>query len=270
MLKVERYWEDPSVLHVNCLESHAHIIPYGNAAAACGGVEAKSCRMTSLNGTWKFKYHDSVYQVEEGFQAADADVSCWAELPVPSNWQMHGYDIPHYTNVNYPYPADPPFVPVDNPAGLYVREFHWQTADKLAHLVFEGVDSCFYVWVNGAFVGYSQVSHMTSEFDITAVVKPGANRIAVMVLKWCDGSYIEDQDMFRMSGIFRDVYVLSRDRVHIQDFFAKPRLDGAYDPASENDGFPSAGLTCDIALAGGASAVKVELLAPDGDRKSVV
>lgn len=264
MLKVPHYWEDPSVLHVNCLDPHAFFVPFEDADAACGGVEARSNRLTPLNGTWKFKYHDAVHQVADGFQAADADVSGWAELPVPSNWQMHGYDIPHYTNVNYPYPADPPYVPVDNPAGLYVRDFHWAAEGKLAHLVFEGVDSCFYVWVNGTFVGYSQVSHMTSEFDITDIVRPGGNRIAVMVLKWCDGSYLEDQDMFRMSGIFRDVYVLARDRVHVRDFFVKPRLDGAYNPAAENDGFPSAGLTCEIVLGGGEAAVKAELLDPDG------
>ena len=265
MVKIQKYWEDPQTLHVNCLEPHAHLIPFGTAEAAMGGVAAKSDRVTMLNGTWKFKYHGAVHQVEDGFQAADADVSGWAELPVPSNWQMHGYDIPHYTNVNYPYPADPPFVPVDNPAGLYVRDFDYDLATgRTVTLAFEGVDSCFYVWVNGAFVGYSQVSHMTSEFDVTSLLVPGRNRIAVMVLKWCDGSYLEDQDMFRMSGIFRDVYLIARDAVRIRDFFAVPALEGAYDHDAPNKGFSQGTLSCDIELEGGIADVKAELLAPDG------
>ncbi len=265
MINVEKYWENPAVLHVNCLEPHAFFVPFSDVLAATGGVSAHSDRVLSLNGTWKFKYHEAVHQVEDGFQAEDFDISGWNSLPVPSNWQMHGYDIPHYTNVNYPYPADPPFVPVDNPAGLHARDFTLEPqGDRKTTLVFEGVDACFYVWVNGILAGYSQVSHMTSEFDVTPLVKPGRNRIAVMVLKWCDGSYLEDQDMFRMSGIFRDVYLVSRDPVHIRDFFVKTRLDGSFDVAAANDGFPTAGLTCEIALEGGTAGVKAELLAPDG------
>ena len=265
MIKMEKYWENPAVLHVNCLEPHAYFVPYGHVDSAMGGVDAKSERVQVLNGTWKFKYSDAVHKVEEGFQETDYDVSGWETLPVPSNWQMHGYDIPHYTNVNYPYPADPPFVPVDNPAGIYIRDFHVEKKeDCRTHLVFEGVDSCFYVWVNGVFVGYSQVSHMTSEFDLTDTVKCGRNRIAVLVLKWCDGSYLEDQDMFRMSGIFRDVYLVSRDKIHVRDFFVKTRLDGSFDFNEPNGGFPSAGISCDISLAGGKGDVKAELLGPDG------
>ncbi len=265
MINVEKYWENPAVLHVNCLEPHAFFVPYTDLKTATGGISAPSDRVQSLNGTWRFKYHDAVHQVEEGFQTEDFDASDWDALPVPSNWQMYGYDIPHYTNINYPYPADPPFVPVDNPAGLHVRDFTLEPhGDRKTTLVFEGVDSCFYVWVNGLLAGYSQVSHMTSEFDITSLVRAGRNRIAVMVLKWCDGSYLEDQDMFRMSGIFRDVYLVSRDPVHVRDFFVRTRLDGAFDAAGANDGFPSAGLSCEIEIEGGSAGVKAELLAPDG------
>lgn len=265
MIKMEKYWENPAVLHVNCLEPHAFFVPHTRAETALGGVDARSERVQGLNGTWKFCYSDAVHKVEEGFQEADYDVADWDNLPVPSNWQMHGYDIPQYTNVNYPYPADPPFVPVDNPAGIYVRDFDVdKQEERLTHLVFEGVDSCFYVWVNGAFVGYSQVSHMTSEFDLTAIVVNGRNRIAVLVLKWCDGSYLEDQDMFRMSGIFRDVYLVSRDKVHIRDFFVKTRLDGAFNADKPNRGFPSAGIACDVMLDGGTQKVKAELLTADG------
>lgn len=142
---------------------------------------------------------------------------------------MYGYDTPNYTNINYPYPCDPPFVPNDNPAGLYIREFNADDIDeKNSTLVFEGVDSCFYLWMNGEFVGYSQVSHMTSEFDVTSYLKAGKNSIAVMVLKWCDGSYLEDQDMWRLSGIFRDVYLLTRPKMHISDVFVKTALNSSF------------------------------------------
>lgn len=222
MFFVEKYWEDPHTLHVNCEEPHAYFIPYENEAKAQEGARGASSFYKSLNGIWKFKYHDTVYNVEDGFYAENYNADCWDELMVPSNWQMHGYDKPHYTNVNYPYPCDPPFVPNDNPAGLYIRDFNANPIEgKEQFLIFEGVDSCFYLWVNGFFIGYSQVSHMTSEFNITKYLKKGKNRIAVMVLKWCDGSYLEDQDMWRLSGIFRDVYLLSRDSSHISDVFVK-------------------------------------------------
>ena len=219
MLFVEKYWENPAVLHVNCQKPRAYFIPYENEGRAQKGLRGASKYFKSLNGLWKFKYHDTVNKVEDGFYAENFDTCGWDELLVPSNWQLHGYDKPNYTNVNYPYPCDPPFVPNDNPAGLYVRDFNVEDMEKDTHLVFEGVDSCFYLWVNGAFVGYSQVSHMISEFDISRYVKKGKNRITMMVLKWCDGSYMEDQDMWRLSGIFRDVYILKREKVHVSDVF---------------------------------------------------
>lgn len=230
MLFVEKYWENPQVLHVNCEDPHAYFIPYENDDKAKQGIRGNSKFFKSLNGIWKFQYHDSVYDVQDGFYAENYDATDWDNLMVPSNWQMHGYDIPHYTNVNYPYPCDPPFVPNKNPAGLFVRDFNIDTLEAQdSYLVFEGVDSCFYVWVNGTFVGYSQVSHMTSEFNIAQYVKPGKNRIAVMVLKWCDGSYLEDQDMWRLSGIFREVYLLTRQKSHISDLFVKTDLNEALD-----------------------------------------
>lgn len=245
MFFMEKYWENPQVLHVNCEKPHAYFIPYENESKAEKGIRGCSKFYKSLNGIWKFKYHDTVYNVEDGFYAENYDVSGWDDLIVPSNWQMHGYDKPHYTNVNYPYPCDPPFVPNDNPAGLYVRDFNIDVMDnKDMYLVFEGVDSCFYLWVNGTLIGYSQVSHMTSEFNITQHLKPGSNRIAVMVLKWCDGSYLEDQDMWRLSGIFREVYLLSRDKEHISDIFVKTDL---------NDNFSEGVLKCEVEMKGGSS-----------------
>lgn len=225
MFSVKKYWEDPQVLHVNCEKPRAYFIPYETEAKAEKGIRGTSKFYKSLNGAWKFKYYDSVQKVEAEFFAEGYNESEWDELIVPSNWQLHGYDIPNYTNVDYPYPCDPPFVPNENPAGAYIRDFYQEDIDNETYLVFEGVDSCFYLWVNGEQVGYSQVSHMTSEFNISEYLKPGHNRIAVLVLKWCDGSYLEDQDMWRLSGIFREVYLLKRDKIHIDDVFVKPELN---------------------------------------------
>jgi len=222
---VQKYWENPNVLHVNCEEPRAYFVPFENEMKAVENIRGASSFYKSLNGMWKFNYCESVNNVEDGFYTNDFDTSHWNNLIVPSNWQMYGYEKPHYTNVNYPYPCDPPFVPNDNPAGLYIRDFQIELDSlKEQYIVFEGVDSCFYIWINGEYIGYSQVSHMTSEFNITSYLKTGNNRLAVMVLKWCDGSYLEDQDMWRLSGIFREVYILSRDKTHLADMFIKSSL----------------------------------------------
>ena len=149
------------------------------------------------------------------------------EIQVPSVWQMAGYDTHQYTNIRYPFPFDPPYVPQDIPCGAYVHNFEYSRDEKAskAFLNFEGVDSCFYVWINGSYVGYSQVSHMTSEFDVTDVLQDGTNTVAVLVMKWCDGSYLEDQDKFRMSGIFRDVYILKRPEQAISDYHIKSKIE---------------------------------------------
>ncbi len=245
MLFVEKYWEDPSRLHVGCEKPRAYFIPYENEAKAGKGLRGTSRFFKSLNGMWRFKYHASVYEVEDGFYGREYDAGGWDSLPVPSNWQLHGYDRPNYSNVNYPFPCDPPFVPDENPAGLYIRDFTIEdVGGRKAHLVFEGVDSCFYLWVNGNFAGYSQVSHMTSEFDVSEYLTAGKNRLAVMVLKWCDGSYLEDQDKWRLSGIFRDVYLLTRPQTHISDIFIKTELDGGGDMAVLKCGIETAGGDC--------------------------
>ncbi len=226
MLTLPRYWEDPNTLHIGCEKPRAYYIPYESREEALRGVREEARSVTMLTGTWLFRYHDSVEEIDEQFHEEGYDASGWDTIPVPANWQMHGYDRPHYTNVNYPFPCDPPFVPNENPAGLYLRDFHLTDPGNREHaLVFEGVDSAFCVWVNGTFVGYSQVSHATSEFNVSKYLKAGKNRIAVLVLKWCDGSYLEDQDMWRLSGIFREVYLLSREPVHIRDVFARTTLN---------------------------------------------
>lgn len=219
MLKtIEKYWENPDMLHVNTLESRAYFIPYADEVSAMENIRRNSMYYEELNGVWAFKFFESVEQVME------EDLMNWTQkesvdsIEVPSNWQLTGkYDKPNYTNIDYPIPLDPPYVPRENPTGVYHRKFNVLSKGKRVHLVFEGVDSCFYLWVNGQWIGYSQVSHMTSEFDVSDVVSEGENELTVMVLKWCDGSYLEDQDKWRLSGIFRDVYILYRDSNGIKD-----------------------------------------------------
>jgi len=227
MIDIPKNWENPSILHTNREPARAHYIPYADFESAKQGKRGRTPYYGTLNGAWKFRYFDSVTDVPEGFQRTDADLADWDELLVPSCWQTNGYDQLHYTNINYPFPCDPPFVPDRNPAGAYAREFEipggW--ADKETYVVFEGVNSCFYVWVNGSLVGYSQGSRVPAEFRLTGL-KAGVNRIAVLALKWCDGSYIEDQDAWRYSGIFRDVYLLARDKKHVRDVFVRQTLSG--------------------------------------------
>jgi beta-galactosidase len=239
LINVTQYWEDLKVLQVNREAPRAYYIPYGEAEAASSGKRGRSPFYQTLNGRWKFQYHSSVKDVEDGFYDVSADVSAWDDLTVPSCWQVKGYDQLQYTNVNYPFPCDPPYVPNDNPAGLYVREFNisenWDEKEK--YIVFEGVNSCFYLWINGEFAGYSQGSRVPAEFNISPYIKSGKNRMAVMVLKWCDGTYIEDQDLWRFSGIFRDVYLLARDQNHIVDVFNKQEI---------SDDFQKAVLKCEL------------------------
>lgn len=222
-MRIDKFYENPAVLHVNCCENRAYYIPYSDEETALGGVREDSDRFHDLCGTWKFGYFNNVYECPEFVTEGLNDYS---EIPVPSNWQMLGYDRHQYTNTRYPFPYDPPYVPQDNPCGAYVKEFDFNKGGARYYLNFEGVDSCFYVWLNGVFVGYSQVSHSTSEFDITDVLENGKNTLCVLVLKWCDGSYLEDQDKFRMSGIFRSVYILERNEGHIRDFFIRTKIDG--------------------------------------------
>lgn len=230
---VKNYFEDPKTLHVGTMEDRAYYIPYPHQAGAMSEDRNASKRFQLLNGEWSFKYFSSIYDMTEEFYLAGYDMEGFDKIPVPSVWQNHGYDKHQYTNVKYPFPYDPPYVPVENPCGAYVREFNVtaEQAKMRKYINFEGVDSCYYLWINGVFVGYSQVSHSTGEFDITGLVGEGLNKIAVLVLKWCDGSYFEDQDKFRMSGIFRDVYILYRPQSHIRDFFVKTTLSNNYKSA---------------------------------------
>lgn len=217
---VPRYYEDLDFLHEHTMPPRAYYIPASRRMEDLVEHREASDRVQMLNGMWKFRYFESIYDVRDAFYESGYDTSDFDEIPVTGVWQMAGYDTHQYTNFRYPFPFDPPYVPQDIPCGAYVHTFSY-AKDKKApkvYLNFEGVDSCFYVWVNGVYTGYSQVSHATSEFDVTDVIEEGENTIAVLVLKWCDGSYLEDQDKFRMSGIFRDVYLLKRPEKAVQDY----------------------------------------------------
>ena len=217
---VPRYYEDLDFLHEHTMPPRAYYIPASRRMEDLVEHREASDRVQMLNGMWKFRYFESIYDVKDAFYESGYDTSGFDEIPVPGVWQVAGYDTHQYTNIRYPFPFDPPYVPQDIPCGAYVHTFSY-AKDKKApkvYLNFEGVDSCFYVWVNGVYTGYSQVSHATSEFDVTDVIEEGENTIAVLVLKWCDGSYLEDQDKFRMSGIFRDVYLLKRPEKAVQDY----------------------------------------------------
>ena len=254
-----QYHKSLTHLHIGCEPTHAYFIPYHSREAAATGNRGQSARFVSLCGEWDFRYYGSVNDVED-FNASDWEAGSFDRLNVPMNWQMalgRGYDTPHYTNHNYPFPIDPPHVPEDNPCGLYRRSFEvdaetLRTRD--VKLVFEGVDSCFYVYINNRFAAYSQVSHTTTEITVNDYLVEGVNDLKVLVLKWCDGSYLEDQDKIRLSGIFREVYLLLRDRVHITDLYV--RTETAEDLAS-------ATVKAEIKTCGNAE-VAYELRTPNG------
>ena len=224
---VPRYYENLSVLHENTMPARAYYIPASRRMDNLVEHREESDRMQLLNGTWKFQYFNSIYDIQDSFFEKNYDTENFDEIQVPSVWQMAGYDTHQYTNIRYPFPFDPPYVPQDIPCGAYVHTFEYSRDEKApkSFLNFEGVDSCFYVWINGSYIGYSQVSHMTSEFDVTDVLQDGTNTVAVLVMKWCDGSYLEDQDKFRMSGIFRDVYILKRPEQAISDYHIKSKIE---------------------------------------------
>ena len=191
-----RKYEDLSRISENREPQRAYYIPKNGC--------------TMLNGMWDFKYYERDF--EEAYIEKD-----WQQIDVPSCWQLRGYGRPNYANVSYPHPYDPPYVPDENPMGIYRREFEIVDAERETYIVFEGVSSCLELFVNGQYVGYSQGSHLQAEFKISEYVKKGTNEVIAKVRKWCSGSYLEDQDMFRYHGIFRDVYLLSRPKGHIKD-----------------------------------------------------
>ena len=221
-------------MHIGCERPHAYFIPYETEAKAKRATRSASAYFKSLAGEWNFKFYKSVDDVPGSITEPIDFVD---KMAVPSSWQYsigRGYDVPQYTNVIYPFPYDPPRVPKENPAAVYMREFTLTEAElsgKDAMLNFEGVDSCFYLFVNGEFVGYSEVTHMTSEFNVSRFVKVGKNVITVLVVKWCSASYLEDQDKFRSSGIIREPYLLFRNKNRIVDISVTAEPDKSFKKA---------------------------------------
>ncbi len=228
-------WENQEVIEKNRVPAHTNLYTYANEDMALTGKRANSPWFKLLNGIWKFYYCENPHDIS-GFFGEGIPDSLWGNITVPLNWEMAGYGKPHYTNVMYPFPVDPPRVPDENPVGLYRRDFNvsesWQ--DNKVFIRFEGVESAFYVCVNGKEVGYSQGSRLTAEFDITDHVKSGKNTLTVKVYKWSDGSYLEDQDMWWLSGIFRDVYLVATPKVHVFDYTVQTILDDKYEDAILN------------------------------------
>ena len=231
-------WDNPAIFRVGTEKAHATMMAFPSAALAQTGDRAKSPWFRLLNGTWKFHHAMRPSERPVDFFRTEFDDSAWSTIPVPSSWQMHGYDIPIYTNIIYPWPQDaskPPQVPYDNnPVGSYRMRFNvppdW--AGKQVYLHFDGVDSAFYVWVNGQKLGYHEDSRTPAEFNLTPHLKTGSNLLAVEVYRYGDGAFLEDQDMWRMSGIFRDVFLWSTPPQHVRDFEVQPGLDDQYTDAN--------------------------------------
>jgi len=226
-------WQDPAILHRNREDPRALLIPYADRESAISGDRTRSPWYRSLNGDWLFFYAERPATVPDGVEAASFDDHDWDTIPVPSVWQLHGYGTPNYANVNYPFPVDPPFVPDDNPVGCYRQTFELPAGwdGRRIMLTFDGVCSAFTVWLNGEEVGFSKGSHMPAEFDVTDLVVPGQNVLAVQVLQWSDASYLEDQDMWRFNGIFRDVWLMALDPAHIRDASYRATLNDDHSSA---------------------------------------
>ena len=226
------YHKSLDTLHFGTLAPRAYYIPYSDRATAVTTEREKSENFMLLSGEWKFRFFDTFEDLTQDVTLADFDFSQCDTIKVPRCWQMYtdrDYDKPLYSNLCYPFPTDPPHVPEENPCGVYMRDFDISVKQgERYYLNFEGVSSCFYLFINGKFVAYSQVSHQTSEIDVTDVIVDGTNRISVVVVKWCDGTYLEDQDFFRLSGIFRDVYILRRPEGHVFDIDVRTKLNADF------------------------------------------
>ncbi|MFH1006808.1 MAG: sugar-binding domain-containing protein, partial [Candidatus Latescibacterota bacterium] len=221
-------WENEQMVGRNKEPGHVPMMPYADEISALEGDWQASPYVQLLSGTWKFCYAPNPASAPPDFHLNDFDDGAWVPISVPGNWQMQGYDKPIYVNVQYPFPSDdPPRVPhEDNPTGSYRRAFSIPEAwdGRRVFVLFEGVDSAFDLWVNGKHVGYSQGSRLPAEFDLTPLVHPGENTIAVRVIRWSDGSYLEDQDFWRLSGIYRDVFLRAVPSVHVRDFWVRTEL----------------------------------------------
>jgi len=254
-------WENPALLQINREEPRVTAIPYHDRNTALQGEPHASAWFRLLNGPWHFLYLDCPEDAPQGFALPEYDDTSWDEITVPGNWQMQGYGRPNYTNTVYPIPLDPPYVPNDNPTGLYRRVFtlpqSWK--ERKVFINFEGVNSAFYLYVNGNRAGYSQGSRMPSEFDITSFLKDGENTLTVQVMQWSDGYYLEDQDMWRLSGIFRDVYLVAADRLRLRD----TRLTAIPDESSSDGSLEISAAVKNYGDVAGSVRLELQLLSPD-------
>ncbi len=260
-----RDWENPLVTGKNKRPGHVPLGAYPTVELALTGDWKNSPHVKFLNGDWKFQLVPCPEEVPAGFEAEDFDLSGWANIAVPGNWQLQGFnDIPIYTNVVYPFTPNPPFVPRENPTGCYRHSFTLDPSwlERKIFLVFESVDSAFYLWVNGKEVGYSQDSRLPAEFDVTPYVRAGENTIAVQVMRYSDGSYLEDQDMWLLSGIQRDVILYSKPTVCLEDYMVRTVLDNRYEDATLF-------IEAQITNVPGLSAWSVEAMLYDADGKRV-
>ncbi len=224
-------WENPAVFERNQSEAHAPLTPYEDLKEALQGSRDTNAYYQSLNGTWKFNWVSTVAEAPTDFYKSETMVETWDEIEVPSNWQMKGYGHPMFRNVTMEFPEKPPHVPdYYNPVGSYFRTFdvsaEW--SDRQLFLHFEGVKSASYVWINGQEVGYNQGGFEPAEYDVTQFIKPGKNTIAVKVLRYSDGSFLENQDMWRLSGIYRNVYLFATPKIHMRDYYISTDFDENY------------------------------------------
>ncbi|MET0374286.1 MAG: sugar-binding domain-containing protein, partial [Rhizorhabdus sp.] len=224
-------WENPAVFARGKMPARATGFPFETRDAAIAGDRTKSARFQSLNGAWQFQFSPSSDAVPTGFERPDYDASAWKSIKVPADWQTEGYDQPRYNNIVYPFPANRPLIPhATNPVGSYRRDVviapGWQGQDVILHIGAAG--SAYQVWVNGQPIGYSEDSKLPSEFDVTRYVKPGKNTIAIQIHRWSDGSYLEDQDFWGVSGIEREVFLMAAPRTRVRDTFVHAGLSDDY------------------------------------------
>lgn len=252
-------WENPTIHAIGKLPARATAFPFESRERALAGHRTQSSRFLSLNGEWKFAFSPNADDLPIGFEKPDFDISGWKSIKVPADWQAEGYDQPRYNNITYPFPANRPLIPhATNPVGSYRRDIDlppgWSGQDVILHIGAAG--SAYHVWVNGQKVGYAEDSKLPSEFDVTRFLQPGRNSVAIQVFRWSDGSYLEDQDFWRVSGIEREVFLMAAPRTRIRDFFVHAGFD-------EGDG--TGKLAVDVAVTPGA-ATSARYMLMDGDR----
>ena len=254
-------WENPAVFAVGKEAARATGFPFETRAKAIAGHRTKSDRFLLLDGMWHFAFSPNADQLPQGFEKPGYDVSKWKEIKVPADWQTEGYDQPRYNNITYPFPANRPLIPHEtNPVGSYRRDFDlpagWSAQDVILHIGAAG--SAYYVWVNGQKAGYSQDSKLPSEFNVTRFLKPGRNTVAIQVFRWSDGSYLEDQDFWRVSGIEREVFLMAAPKTRIRDFFVHAGLDANY---------RNGALKVDLAVTPASAPTTARLVLLDGDKQ---